>query len=135
MLTGAGSPTASLALGNVSAFRRCSVRHDYGDDPGCFNCSDKLYDHDAIGVKVVMANATTSGAYTLTAALANATQPGDTWTLDAKVLSTTAVAINGGTASTTAQSHTFVLIIPSTLSSGTTGAAISNQINLVASAS
>ncbi len=134
-LTGASTPTASLALGNVSAFGTAPAGTTLATVPVSSNAPTAFTISTPIGVKVVMFNATTSGAYTLTAALKNADTQGNTWTLDTKALSTTAVAINGGTAGTTVQSHTFVLQIPTTLTSGTTGTTVSNQINLVATAS
>ena len=134
-LGGTGTPNAALALGTVSAFGTAPAGTTQVLVPVASTAPTAFTISTPIGIKVVMFNASTSGAYTLTAALATADTQGNTWTLDNKALSTTAVSINGGTAGPTAASHNFALTILTSLSSGSAGTLVSNTINLVATAS
>lgn len=122
-LTGAGTNSATLALGNISALGTLAttgVTRTIGASD--FTVSTPF------GLRVNKANSL-STTYTLAAALASA-DPTNTWVIDATTL--TVVNQNLGTsyAYGTAVTHTMALTIPFTASGG----AISKIINFTATA-
>jgi hypothetical protein len=126
-LTNPSTPAATMPLGTVSAYGGTVPTNVAKATVGTPITSFTLT--TAFGVKVVQVN-TGFASYALTAALQTADAV-NTWTVDGKVLTTTAQAITAGTAFAAIGSHSFVLTIPSTLAAGS----ISNTINLVATAS
>jgi hypothetical protein len=124
-LTNASTPAATMALGNVSAYGGTVptgvTKALVGTPATAFTLST------AFGVKVAQFNAGAGTGYSLTAALQNADTT-NTWTVDTKTLSTTAVAVTGGTGYGNIVSHAFILSIPTTEAGGS----ISNTINLIA---
>jgi hypothetical protein len=128
LASGAGTPAAVLSLGNVSA---------YGPAPGSgitrtLNGSPYVTSFTlatSFGVRVGMYNTNGKTGYGLTAALASG-DASNTWTVDGVTLSTTAQAVNPGTAFGDVEAHALTLQIPQNLSAG----AISNTINLAATA-
>lgn len=122
-LTGAGTNTATLALGTVSAYESIAtsgVTRTVGASD--FTVSSPF------GVKVVKAN-TSSATYTLAAALGSADTT-NTWKINAVTLTTSDQALGATYSYGSAVAHTMYLSVPFTAVSG----AISKVLNFTATA-
>ena len=120
-LTGAGTSTAALAYGNVSAFgtiATANVTRTVG--AADFTVSSPF------GVKVVKANSS-SANYTLQAALASADAT-NTWTINSTALTTTAQTLGNSYGYGGAVAHSMKLTVPFAAASG----AVSKVVNFTA---
>src|SRR5262249_27663162 len=120
-LTGAGTNTATMALGAVSAYNTVST-------PGVtrtVSASDFTVS-SPFAVKVMKANGA-SASYTLAAALASA-DSAHTWRINATTLSTSNQNLGSSYAYGSAVAHTMYLTVPFSSSTG----AVSKVINFTA---
>jgi hypothetical protein len=122
-LTGAGTNSATMALGAISAYNAIST-------PGVIrtvSASDFTVS-SPFGVKVVKANAS-SANYRLAAALDSADST-NTWRINAMALTTSNQNLGGTYSYGSAVAHTMYLTVPFTASTG----AISKILNFTATA-
>lgn len=122
-LTGAGTNTASLALGAISAYNTVAttgVSRSVGASD--FTVSSPF------GVKVVKANGS-SANYTLAAALGSADAT-NTWRINSTTLSTASQSLGASYSYGSAIAHTLYLTVPFTASTG----AVSRVVNFTATA-
>jgi hypothetical protein len=122
-LTGAGTNTATMALGAISAYNTLST-------PGVtrtVSASDFTVS-SPFGVKVIKANGA-SASYTLAASLASA-DAAHTWRINATTLTTSNQNLGSSYAYGSAVAHTMYLTVPFTSSTG----ALSKVINFTATA-
>jgi hypothetical protein len=122
-LTGAGSSTATLGFGAVSAYGTIATAN-----VSRTLAADSFTVSTPFGVKVVSANSSSSN-YTLQAALASADST-NTWTANTTALTTTGQTLGSTYTYGSAVSHTMKLTIPFTASSG----AVSRVVNFTATA-
>ena len=120
-LTGAGTSTATLAYGTVSAYATI----------GTANVTRTLGASDftvstPFGLKVVKANSSSSN-YTLQAALGSADAT-NTWTIDSTALSTSNQTLGSSYSYGSAVSHTMKLTVPFSAAAG----AVSKSVNFTA---
>ena len=122
-MTGAGTNTATMALGSISAYGTIST-------PGVtrtLSASDFTVS-SPFGVKVIKAN-TSSATYTLAAAL-NTTDTTNTWRINALALTTSNQNLGATYAYGSPVGHTMYLTVPFTASTG----AVSRVLNFTATA-
>lgn len=122
-MTGAGTNTATMALGAVSAYETIST-------PGVTRtvAASDFTVSSPFGVKVVKAN-TSSANYTLAAALGSADTT-NTWKINALTLTTTNQTVGAAYGYGSAVAHTMYLTVPFSASAG----AISKVLNFTATA-
>jgi hypothetical protein len=122
-LTGAGSSSATLGFGTVSAYGTIATANvSRTVDGTAYTVSTPF------GVKVVQANSS-STTYTLQAALASSDAT-NTWTLNSTALSTSSQSLGTTYAYGSAVSHTMKLTVPFTASTG----ALSRVVDFTATA-
>jgi hypothetical protein len=120
-LTGAGSSTATLGFGTVSAYGTIAT----GNVSRTVGASDFTVS-SPFGVKVVKANSSSSN-YTLQAALASADAT-NTWTIGSTALTTSNQTLGSSYSYGSAVAHTMKLTVPFTASAG----AVSKNVNFIA---
>jgi hypothetical protein len=122
-MAGAGTNAATMALGSISAYDALST-------PGVTRTvsATDFTVSSPFGVKVVKAN-TSSGTYTLEAALASADAT-NTWKINATALTTTNQSLGSTYTYGFAVAHTVYLTVPFSASTG----AINKVVNFTATA-
>jgi hypothetical protein len=121
-LTGAGTNAATMALGNISAYKAVSAGVARTVAASDFTVSSLF------GVKVVKANSA-SATYRLAAALGSADTT-NTWKINAVTLTTTSQDVGTGLSYGSAVSHTMYLTVPFSATAG----AISKVLNFTVTA-
>ena len=120
-LTGAGTSTATLAYGTVSAYATIAT----ANVTRTLGASDFTVS-TPFGLKVVKANSSSSN-YTLQAALGSADAT-NTWTIDSTALSTSNQTLGSSYGYGSAVSHTMKLTVPFSAAAG----AVSKSVNFTA---
>lgn len=120
-LTGAGTSTATLAYGTVSAYATIAT----ANVTRTLGASDFTVS-SPFGVKVVKANSSSLN-YTLQAALGSADAT-NTWTIDSTALTTSNQTLGSSYSYGSAVSHTMKLTVPFSASAG----AVSKSVNFIA---
>ena len=120
-LTGAGTSTATLAYGTVSAYATIAT----ANVTRTLGASDFTVS-TPFGLKVVKANSSSSN-YTLQAALGSADAT-NTWTIDSTALSTSNQTLGSSYSYGSAVSHTMKLTVPFSAAAG----AVSKSVNFTA---
>jgi hypothetical protein len=121
-LTGAGSNTATMALGTISAYGTLATGVTRTLSASDFTVSSPF------GVKVIKAN-TSSSSYTLAASLGSADAT-NTWKVNAVTLSTSSQSLGSSFSYGSAVPHTVSLTVPFTAATG----GISKVLNFTATA-
>lgn len=121
-LTGAGTNTATMALGSISAYGTISPGVTRTVSASDFTVSSPF------GVKVIKAN-TSSANYTLAAALGSADST-NTWRINALTLTTSNQSLGTTYGYGSPVAHTMYLTVPFTASTG----AVSKVLNFTATA-